>query len=119
MLCKYCKIDQPEENFEIANIVKGKEYRRCKCKTCKRQTQAERVRSTRLWIDDYKKDKTCISCGFSNWKALSFHHRDPKTKRGNVSEMTSLSIDTIQIEIDKCDVLCCNCHMILEHDGRN
>jgi hypothetical protein len=41
---------------------------------------------------------------------LDFHHLDPKTKNGEVGSMTSSSIDAIIEEVNKCVVLCRNCH---------
>lgn len=43
---------------------------------------------------------------------LDFHHIDPKIKTKTVARMTSNSTSNIKIEaeIDKCIVLCANCH---------
>lgn len=62
----------------------------------------------------------CMRCGFDHPSALQFHHRDPSTKTFSVTSK-ELSTprkrpwDTVIIpELDKCDLLCANCHF-LEH----
>lgn len=69
------------------------------------------------WLREYKSDKKCIQCGFSHPAALDFHHRNPEDKDGQVCVMASqgCSIERIQKEIDKCDILCANCHRILHY----
>jgi hypothetical protein len=61
----------------------------------------------------------CLHCGFnSHHAALEFHHRDPKTKKFRLGESRNYSWKKVLEEIEKCDVLCSNCHAILEHDKR-
>ncbi len=61
---------------------------------------------------EYLADKKCANCPESDPIVLEFDHRNPKTKLGNISEMVSsgLSWKRILEEIDKCDILCSNCH---------
>ncbi len=51
-----------------------------------------------------------VECGERDPRVLEFHHRDEKDMA--VSELVAggYSLATIQAEIDKCDVLCANCH---------
>lgn len=48
---------------------------------------------------------------------LNFHHLDPKTKEFGFSsvEIGNLSMKRIQAEIDKCILLCPNCHQWLHY----
>ena len=62
----------------------------------------------------------CIRCGFDHPSALQFHHRDPSQKLFNITSK-ELSMPRkypwgtrIIPELDKCDLLCSNCHF-LEH----
>jgi len=43
---------------------------------------------------------------------LDFHHRDPSTKVMDIAEAQrhGWSIGRIQVEIEKCDIICANCH---------
>jgi hypothetical protein len=121
MICKYCGEDKNETDFEVANVVNGKEYRRKKCRTCKVKTQRTRVRKIAAEHKDLKKGKICSICGFSDHRALQYHHRDPKTKKFNVSDAIRLGygMDSILAEIEKCDILCANCHSILHYKQHN
>ncbi len=56
----------------------------------------------------YKGGK-CLLCGYSRClQAMDFHHVDPTTKDKKVSE--SSNFETIKPELDKCVLLCANCH---------
>ena len=62
-----------------------------------------------------KKKRGCKKCRFDkHFAALEFHHRNPKIKRFRLSESRNYSWRMVQQEMAKCDVLCANCHAILE-----
>ena len=115
-LCKYCKTEQPEENFGVASIIDGKTYRRQKCRSCKQARQKERRQETYAWFAEYKKTLFCVKCGFADYRALEFHHLDPRQKDLAVADFVSRGASSAKIgkEIEKCIVLCANCHRI-EH----
>lgn len=79
----------------------------------RRHEKESRVK-VRKWLDDYKMLKTCSKCGFSHPKALDFHHVDPLSKEESVSSAVTQgwSISRIKKEIEKCILLCANCHRI-------
>jgi hypothetical protein len=53
----------------------------------------------------------CQLCGYhKNIKALEFHHRDPAQKDFGIGAHRGRDFDKIRIELDKCDLLCANCH---------
>lgn len=64
---------------------------------------------------DYKGGK-CISCGYNCVAAMTFHHRDPKTKDFDWSHLRKQSWERITEEPDKCDLLCCRCHSETHYD---
>lgn len=68
----------------------------------------------RKWFSDWKKQQKCCRCGFDDYRALVLHHL--RDKIGNVSDLIrkAVGIKRLQEEIDKCEVLCANCHHI-EH----
>lgn len=119
-VCKYCKLERPEESFEVCRVVAGKIYRRLKCHKCKQAGRAVRRNRIRTWLDDYKKELTCERCGFADFRALEFHHKNPGEKELNVADMLRYgsSIKTIRLEIGKCIVLCSNCHRIEHYERR-
>lgn len=62
-------------------------------------------------LRDLKRDRACQRCGYSNPCALDFHHRDPSTKEFDIAQKAwSVSEERLIAEIEKCDVLCANCH---------
>lgn len=79
-----------------------------------------RVRELRRRLNEYKSRHHCGRCGFVDWRALQFHHRDSDDK---VTEVTTAvrrgwAWDRILVEIDKCDLICANCHQIEHHSSR-
>ena len=68
----------------------------------------------RKFIRDYKLSNGCAICGYNKCaSALEFHHKGDKKFLVNVS--SSKSIKNIKKEMEKCMVLCANCHREL-HD---
>jgi hypothetical protein len=64
---------------------------------------------------EFKKTLKCTRCGFSHPAALQFHHTDPTTKEATIATVArSWSLKKLKEEIDKCEILCANCHAI-EH----
>lgn len=53
----------------------------------------------------------CSCCGYNNTlAALEFHHRDPSTKEFHFGSRRGLSLDKLRKELDKCILVCRNCH---------
>ncbi len=63
----------------------------------------------------------CKKCGYKKClRALHFHHIDPSTKEyaifeGRPGQKKVRNWEKLKLEIDKCILLCANCHMEL-HD---
>ena len=78
---------------------------------------SRRRKKLREMARDYKGGK-CILCGYNKCqRALSFHHLNPKEKDFDLSSRgLTRSWERIKKEIDKCVLLCANCHMEI-HDG--
>lgn len=61
----------------------------------------------------------CSQCGYRKCsRSMSFHHRDPQTKSFElaVTDIRNRPWEEIVIELDKCDLLCNNCHGEVEDD---
>ena len=75
------------------------------------------------WLDNKKLRKGCQHCGYKKHAiALQWHHVDPSTKEGSISEMkknTLTRFKKIVKETWKCIVLCANCHLIEEKKIRD
>lgn len=59
----------------------------------------------------------CVICGYNKsiW-ALDYHHRNPNEKDFNISSYGNLAWEKIKKELDKCDLLCANCHREVHHN---
>lgn len=133
--CTSCKQTLRITNFpELRSTRKdGTHHRDSMCEPCRKKQRIqyyqdnkeslkrscrETGRKRSAWFIDLKSKLKCVICGYDKHPiALVFHHRDPSTKKGNVSELARLSIKVALEEIEKCDVLCANCHMILHYES--
>jgi hypothetical protein len=80
-----------------------------------RRLNAERQARLRVLIDAAK-DVPCARCGVSYPPyVMDFHHRDRSTKKFAVGS-GSRSVKATLEEIAKCDVVCSNCHRIIERE---
>ena len=102
-------------NDFIANV-----YTRQYCFDCSPQGLAPadalrfKKRKLKHKLIEYKGNK-CQRCGYSKCEgALQFHHKDPKLKEFQLSHInlndTNFSFDKLLNEVDKCELLCANCH---------
>jgi len=85
-----------------------------------RRTREKAYRTeTQRKVRVIKVEQGCLKCGYKeHHAALEFHHREPEKKKFRLSESRNYSWKMVLEEIDKCDVLCANCHAVLEHDKR-
>lgn len=58
------------------------------------------------------KGSCCEVCGYDRYVgALQFHHRDPSKKDFSISKSGNCHTwENVKAELDKCDMLCANCH---------
>lgn len=128
MICSKCKIDKAEEEFSFRSISKNR--RRGDCKECvkkrdnlcyqndqkrresiKDSRKLNRVEVRKKYID-YLLTCECCLCGENHPATLDFDHINPNQKTDTVSQMVrdARAWDVIWNEIQKCRVLCSNCH---------
>lgn len=78
------------------------------------RAQVNRERN-RLRSNKVKLERGCELCGYNaNPVALDFDHRDPSLKRLKIAGSTA-SPERLLEEMEKCRVLCANCHRIESH----
>jgi len=66
-----------------------------------------------LW--EYLKNKSCVDCKISDSRVLEFDHLPEFEKKFDISKAVSGSTKSwklILTEIDKCEIVCSNCHRI-------
>ncbi len=81
----------------------------------RRRIQASNARARKekraAIINDYKRALGCSGCPERDPAVLDFHHLDPATKLFTVADrLHRLSLPQLLQEIERCTVLCANCH---------
>ena len=84
------------------------------CKSCINKSTVERQRRLKQQCIDYK-GGSCAICGYDKYPgALEFHHVNPKDKDFTISRFKNRKFELIKDELDKCVLLCSNCHKEVE-----
>lgn len=121
LFCKTC-----------GNELSGRQQKYC-CKKCKnngsykdrnalpenRQRYQEIQNKKRILLK-YQllkaKGGKCSICGYDkNSSALEFHHLDAIEKDFAISSSSTTNFDKLLLEVEKCIILCANCHRELHH----
>lgn len=102
------------------NLEQRREYRRewyAKNKDSEKIHVKRRKSQIKKWFKNYKTNLTCSNCPEKHISTLEFHHKTNAKKEGHVGNMVNdgFSIKRILEEIDKCIVLCANCHRKIHH----
>lgn len=80
------------------------------CKVCFSKRNMQRYEDRAVWLIA-QKGGGCSICGYNKCPAaLEFHHKDPNEKEFQINKRWSMSKEAILKEIDKCVLLCSNCH---------
>ena len=87
---------------------KGDAHERHLQQVKERKAAAREVSREYVW--DYLTKHPCEKCGESDPMVLEFHHNSDKERIVGYMAQNGYPIATIQAEIEKCDVLCANCH---------
>lgn len=111
---KCVKCGKEEINPYIVKSGKRKGKIQSYCRKCNGKNVVERQREFKRKCIQYKGGK-CSICGYHKCQAaLDFHHLDPLEKDFNVSKYRQTSWnkrkDSILSELDKCILVCKNCH---------
>ena len=96
------------------NPEQRRKYRRewySKNKKSERAHIKRRKAEIREWFKDYKKKLKCSKCNESHPATIDFHHHK-KNKEMGIAKLVSEGYSQKRIlkEIEKCAVLCSNCH---------
>jgi hypothetical protein len=124
-ICTNCNIEKLADDFSWRNKNNGTKHSSCKeCyKEIRKKNYAnnkdyylkknKRIRdNNNEWYKEYKKGKSCVICNESESVCLDFHHINGEDKTHLVSKMryNTYSKETMKKEIEKCIILCANCH---------
>ena len=132
-ICKKCKTEKPVSNFGVRNA--NSDGLMVVCKECNRLSQKIQYSNNKTYYLDRnrehrsrnrelyrqsKEGKPCARCGgVFPQVVMDYDHLDPKTKRMCVAQMLGYSWADIQSEINKCELLCSNCHRIKTYETSN
>lgn len=75
----------------------------------------------RLEVQELKAKNPCSDCGgFFHFSAMDFDHRDAQDKRVEISRIIGRGVcwTTLRAELEKCDLVCANCHRVREYERR-
>ena len=126
MVCKNCGKDVPQSprkggRQKIYCNEKCRAAWRYKNDPCVRDRDTYTPQKQRGYTKKYKaiqdKGGCCEMCGETRPATLCYHHLDPTSKKMNLDGRTfsNLSYDKVLQELDKCELLCQNCHHNLHY----
>ena len=119
-VCKNCgkqKLLNLSE-FPSAGTIKGVQYYRHKCIPCYSKQKLEESSLRMNKFREYKKTLSCNRCGYSDYRALEFHHpNNDKDEFDPCVIARYRSWENVMKELNKCEVLCSNCHRIEHYIG--
>jgi ribosomal protein L44E len=102
------KVLEIQRNWNAANKDKVNSYSRAKQKR-KREV-----------IQKIKLDSGCVDCGFnSHPEALQFDHVSGEKVKNVAALISNSTLEAAMKEIEKCEVVCANCHAIRTANRRN
>lgn len=106
-ICRGCKQEKNKNEFySYKDEMRVHPY----CKICHTNVKKNQLREIKIKSVKYKGGK-CQRCGYNKCVAsLDFHHKDPSQKEFTISSVKCRVWNIIQKELDKCDILCKNCH---------
>jgi len=121
--CSGCHVTKPIEEFNFKYRDRG--VRHSYCRECgKTLTRSHYKRNKRSYLDRNAralarhrefmrraKSRPCADCGIQYpYYVMDFDHRDGATKSFMLSDITRATSKSLLQEIEKCDVVCANCH---------
>lgn len=134
-LCGNCKKELPAINKYFAERkLKTKTILQWQCRKCQKEYRknhyeinkdkyikkaSKHKKEVSDWFDEFKKNLTCERCPEDRYWVLDFHHMDKSEKEFNLSDLKfNGSKKKILKEIEKCIVLCSNCHRDLHYQEK-
>lgn len=130
-ICTKCNLEKDFDDFAWKS--EHKNLKASECKTCHKETrhnyyiknaktEKERIykrkKELAKWLQEFKKTLKCEICSENEPCCLEFHHTDPNMKEINIALCATYgwSVQRTKNEIEKCIVICSNCHKKL-HAG--
>ena len=110
------KVKESQKKYRETNPEKVKERRKNWAMANKELVNhySKSHRDTRReFLDIIKLEEGCQICGYNEHpRALQFDHINPAEKLFTIAGLLTCSMDKLLTELEKCRVLCANCHSI-------
>lgn len=105
--CPRCKDTKSIKEFYTRRGTQTHSY----CKLCVSEQTKDRQRALKAKAVAYKGGK-CVDCGIEDHPAIyDFHHLNPDEKEFTIAHKKQYTFnEEIKKELDKCVLLCSNCH---------
>ena len=105
---RYCDLSPQRKAKKLAA---QKRYRKANPHVTRGWQRANRDKN-RLRLNQWMTDHGCHDCGDKRVVVLVFHHLKSDPSNVSVPRLVNSTWEKIEAEIDKCHLLCANCHMI-------
>lgn len=114
-VCSKCKLEKDCVEFHPAPSSRKKNKLQSQCKSCAnasgRVSLKKRSAEYRNKINEIKLQRGCMDCGYNEAsEALDFDHL--RDKSFGLSYGYNLNWNDVLIEMEKCEIVCANCHRI-------
>lgn len=111
-ICLDCKQEFSLNSFGAnGKLPSGVPKLKPRCHKCEAVYNKENFYRKVFEIVGGEENYKCCKCGYNKYRgALEFHHLDPVTKDHNLAMMQNYSKAALKEEIDKCILVCANCH---------
>ena len=125
LICTVCKQEKTKQNFSggrrFCNSCYAAKARKKYAEDANVRKKASEATSLRIKQNKEKAiaylGNVCFDCkGLFPQEVYDFHHLDPKEKEISPSKAKFRSWENYKKELDKCVLLCANCHRI-RHSG--
>lgn len=114
--CKGCGVEKPLSDYYANRGMADGHVNWCKpCMIARHgEKKRKRARELRAYVQAIKVERGCADCGYNaNPVALDFDHLPGAIKVDRLAVLScSNALHVIHAEIDKCEVVCANCHRI-------
>lgn len=122
-ICSCCKKEKPKEEFYTRS--RNKSNIQSICKECNKK-KYNKNRNEKALKEKYDllllKGGKCSNCGLEvtldNTVVFDFHHLDENTKTFSITTSRNTKKEDLYTEIEKCTILCANCHRLYHHNKR-
>ena len=109
--CMKCHTILPIKEFNVKPSGALTSY----CKKCTNKDKYSLLKRRKIEIIQ-KFGNKCSICGYNkNISALEFHHIDPNEKEFHLGNAKTTNLDKLLLEMDKCVLVCANCHRELHY----